>query len=231
MSDVTPPDPDASQSLQAERDARIAELEARARLPRGTGVSPAVAAMGIVLCGFLLWQQRLDVAYLLAPREPITLGSEGHYRLEQLTPNRYVQVHGRPTSRASFGQRDGETVVMVGLEGTPLVVRRGPLPGEAWEPGRPPPSPHPAPFAVRGRLLREDQDPAFAQGFESLRSSPQLRPLDGRLWVIVESERPGADRAAAGWLVVIGALLLFNVWLLMKGLSARARRLRMERSD
>lgn len=230
MSDASLPPADGSDGLETlrdEREARIAQLEARERRPRGLGVHPAMALMAMAVVGFLLWQDRLDLAYLFASRTPVTLGQEGTYPREGLTPNRYVQIHGRPTSRASFGEVDGRIVVMVGLEGSAFVLRRPPLPGEAWQPGAPPPAPNPAAFSVRGRLLREDQDPRFAQGYEALRSSPQLHPIDGRLYGIVLDEIPGTNHAAAAWGGLLVTILIFNLWLLARGLEVRVRRRRL----
>ncbi len=227
MSDATVPPPDEVDTLRLEREARIAQLEARERFPRGPGVHPLMSLMGLAVLGFLLWQDRLDLAYLFASRNPVTLGQEGTYPREGLTPNRYVQLHGRPTTRASFGQVEGRTVVMVGVEGSPFVVRRSALPGESWQPGEAPPAPNPAAFSLRGRLLREDQDPRFAQGYEALRSSPQLHPVDGKLFGIVESERPGTDRGSAAWAALLVSLMAFNLWLLVRGLEVRVRRRRL----
>lgn len=233
MSDASPnAEPDSDEealrtSLREEREARIAALEARARRPRGLGVHPAMAVMGMLVCGVLLWQERLDLAYLFAPRNVTTLGASGSYRLEALKANRYVQVHGRPTSKASFGEVDGRTLVMVGLEGTPFVVRRPPLPGEAWRPGQPAPSPNSSPFAVRGRLLRADQDPAFSQGYAAFEEHPQLREVDGTLWGIIEGERPGSDRGAAAWGALLVTLMLFNLWMFVRGVQTQLQRRRL----
>ncbi|HLT31187.1 MAG TPA: hypothetical protein VK013_14195 [Myxococcaceae bacterium] len=227
-----PPQPEPSEaevreSLREAREARIAALEARARRPRGLGVHPAMGLMGMLVCAVLLWQERLDLAYLFAPRTVTTLGAAGSYRFDALASNRYVQVHGRPTSKASFGQVDGQTLVMVGLEGTPFVVRRPPLPGEAWRPGQPPPAPNPSPFAVRGRLLRADEDPAFRQGYAAFEDHPHLRQVDGTLWGIVEGERPGSDRGAAAWGALLVSLLLFNAWLFVRGIQTQLLRRRL----
>lgn len=234
MSDAPPSsDPETAdeeaqtESLREERDARIAALEARARRPRGLGVHPAMALMGMLVCGVLLWQDRTDLAYLFAPRTVITLGAQGSYRLEDLTANRYVQVHGRPTTKASFGEVGGQTLVMVGLEGTPFVVRRPPLPGESWRPGQLPPPPNPTPFAVRGRLLRAAQDPAFRQGYEAFEGHPQLREVDGTLWGIIEGQRPGSDRGTAAWGGLLMTLMFFNVWLLVRGVQTQLLRRRL----
>lgn len=228
MSDATVPPPDEIDALREEREARIAQLEARERSPRGPGVHPLMALMAMAVVGFLLWQDRLDLAYLFAPRTPVTLGEEGTYPREGLTPNRYVQLHGRPTTNASFGEVDGRTVVMVGIEGSPFVLRRSPLPGETWRPGEVPPTPNPAAFSVRGRLLREDQDTRFSQGYEALRSSPQLHPIDGVLYGIVESDRPGSDRGTAAWAALLVTVLFLNLWLLVRGIEVRLRRRRLE---
>lgn len=211
--------------LREARAARLAVLEARARARRPLGVRPPLALAGVLLSLVLLGPQWRDVAYLFASREPVSLGSEGAYRLERLASNRYAQVRGRPLPVAAWGVDAGRVVVMVGLEGTPLVVRRAPVAGESWEEGEPPPPPDATPFAVRGRLLREDHDPRFAQGYARLRASGLLRPdPDGHLWVLVEGERPGEDRATALLAGLLAALLLLTLWMLARAVGDRRAR-------
>lgn len=213
MSEPLPTSPE-----QEERDRRIAELEARAARRR-VGVKPLSALLAIVVAGVLLGMQWRDLAWFFSPRTPLSLGSEGAYRYEALASNRYAQVHGIPTVRGAYEHGgDGALYVLVGLRESPFVVRRGALSGEQWTPGRPPPQPDQRPFAVRGRLLAEEDAPRYREALALLRSMGEVQPHDGKLWLLIEGEQPGADR---GRLLVALALLAFmalNAVLLVKGL-------------
>src|ERR1700736_720852 len=139
--------------LQGERDKRIAELETRIRRSSAVGVRIPVALTGMITSMIVLALERKEGAYFFAPRTPIDLGSEGEYRLDRLTSNRYAQLHGVPTLRGAYWREGNATFVMVGVLGTPILVRRLSLPGEDWIAGSKPPQPNQSPFAVRGRLL------------------------------------------------------------------------------
>ena len=209
------------EQLREERQRRIAELEERLRQRAGGGVKPSVALTAMAVAGVLLWMQRADLAYFFSPRTPLTLGAEGAYRHEALQSNRYVQVHGVPTARGAWS-REGETLyVLVGLRDSPLVVRRSPLPNEQWVSGQPPPPPDSTPFAVRGRLLAEEEAPRYREAFSLLRDTGELLPWQGRLYLLLEGERPEVYRGQG---VVAGALLGFialNALLFARGLVAR----------
>lgn len=206
------------QRVQEERQRRIAELEARlARRSRGA-VRPPMALAAIAVSVALLWMQRRELAYLVSPRTPLSLGAEGEYRLEALSSNRYAQLHGVPASHGAY-ERDGEALyVLVGLRESPFVVRRPALPGEEWITGRPPPPPDPRPFAVRGRLLAEEEAPRYREAFAVLREKGELQPLNGRLWIVIEGQRPGEDWGRAGVALVLGAFAAANAVLLVRSL-------------
>jgi hypothetical protein len=207
-----------------EREARIAELQARLRAPKTPGVRLPVALVCLLGALYLLSRELPDVRYALSSTVPLTLGREGEYRLEALVPNRYVQLHGTPTGTAFWGRDRTGPFLVVGLLDSPLLVRRPPLPGETWTAGRPPPPPLQMPFAVRGRLLPEAQAPAYRAAFERARGLPGLRPRQGQLWIVLEGERPKEDLGA-----VLTALLLFlfacaNGWLAVDALRRMRRR-------
>jgi hypothetical protein len=203
-----------------ERERRIAELEARLR-HRRLGVRVPVMLVALGVSGVLLGMLWPDVAYFFSPRTPLTLGTEGAYRYEQLESNRYVQVHGIPTARGAYGL-DGEAVyVVVGLQESPFLVRRQALPGEEWAPGRVPRQPDQRPFGVRGRLLSEEAARGYGEGFELLRELGEVQPREGRLWLIVEGERPGADTGVLLVALVLVAFMLGNGGLLLLALRLR----------
>jgi hypothetical protein len=208
------------QLVREERERRIAELESRlARRPRSAVKAPvALIAIGVGLA--LIGMQRRELLYFFTSRTPLSLGAEGEYRYEALVSNRYAQLHGLPTSTGAYEQDGGAVFVLVGLRESPFVVRRPALPGEEWAPGRVPPRPDQRPFAVRGRLLAEEDAPRYREAFELLRSKGELQPVGGRLWIIVEGQRPWED-----WGRILVALLLLvfigaNAMFLVRGLSS-----------
>lgn len=208
------------------RARRIAELEARLARRR-VGVKPMSALVAIAVALVLLGMQWRDLAYFFSPRTPLTLGTEGAYRYEALDSNRYAQVHGVPTVRGAY-ERDGDGAlyVLVGLRDSPFVVRRAALPGEAWTSGRPPPQPDQRPFAVRGRLLVEDEAARYREALTLLRSMGEVQPRDGKLWLLVEGQQPGADRGLVLVALVLLGFIALNAVLLVKGLGLGPRRSR-----
>jgi len=50
------------------------------------------------------------------------------------------------------------------------------------------------------------------------------RPRDGKLWILIESERPGGDALTALLASAVGAFALLNAWFLWRELSHLARR-------
>ena len=190
-------------SPEEARALRIEQLERRTSR-RVTGVQLPLALFCLGAAIYLLVRQAPAVAYYFSGPEPVTLGSEGSYRFDRLRSNTFVQVHGVPLRTAFYGIERGQKIVVVPLQDTPLVIRRPLLPSEEWVPGKPPPPPDSRPFGVRGRLLREDDLGAYHEAFPQMQKLPGLRPIDGRLWVVVEGEHPGEDRGA----LIVGLLLL-----------------------
>ena len=195
-----------------------------------TGVQLPVAVLCLLGAIFLLVREAPDVAYVFASREPVTLGSEGSYHFDRLRPNVFAQVHGVPLGTAFYGVERGARMVLVPLQDSPFLVRRPVLPTEDWVPGKRPPPPDPRPFGVRGRLLPLEDVPGYRDSAPQLRALQGLRPVDGRLWVLREGERPGEDR---GPLIIALVLLGFaglNAVLAVRGaqalLQARAARRR-----
>jgi hypothetical protein len=211
----------------SERDERIAVLERRLRRRAPVGVSAPVAALAMVLALAAIWIfERRDWAYFVSPAEPMWLGREGEYRWDSLQPNRYAEIHGTPTTRGLYGRESGGLMVVVGLRDTPVLVRRSALPGEDWAPGKgTPPQPSQVPFAAKGRLLAIDDAPAWArEAADQLRKGDEVRPVDGRMWILLSGERPRADRS----LLLITALLLtftaLNGYFLVKDLRHRLKK-------
>ncbi|MDY7225253.1 hypothetical protein [Hyalangium rubrum] len=212
------------QRIREEREQRIAELEARQARRSRSPVKLPVALVAIGVSVALLWMQRLELLYFFTPRTPLSLGAEGDYRYEALVSNRYAQLHGIPTTHGAY-ERDGSAIyVLVGLKESPFVVRRPVLPGEDWVQGKPPPQPDQRPFAVRGRLLVEEDSPRYQEAFALLRSKGEVQPVAGRLWIVIEGQRPWEDW---GRVLVALVLVLFigaNGLFLARGLRQVASR-------
>jgi hypothetical protein len=212
------------QLVREERERRIAELEARqARRPRSPLRAP-VSLVAIGVAAALLGMQWREVHYFFSPREPLSLGVEGDYRYPELVSNRYVQLHGIPTAAGAY-ERDGDAVfVLVGLRESPFVVRRPALPGEEWAPGRKPPPPNPRPFAVRGRLLAEQDASRYRDAFELLRSKGEVQPLRGQLWIVIEGQRPGEDYGRLAVALLLVFIIAINGLFLVRRLRGEASR-------
>jgi hypothetical protein len=192
-------------SNERERSDRITELEVRARARFG-GVSRVTALVAVVAAAAFIWVQRADLEYFLSDSAPITLGSEGDYHFERLSSNRYAQIHGTPTLRGAYAREAGTVFVVVGTQATPVLIRREALPTEPWAPGQLPPRPDRRPFAVRGRLLIDQDAERYRDGFDKLRSWGEVVPRDGHLWILLEAERPRGLRELR-W-AAVGALLM-----------------------
>jgi len=212
---------------QEERDARIAVLERRLQRRTPLGVTAPVAGLAVALALAAIWIfERRDWAYFLSPVAPISLGRAGEYRWELLQSNRYVEIHGAPTTRGLYAPDSGGTMVVVGLRDTPVLVRRRAFAKEDWAPGKgTPPQPDQRPFAVGGRLLAVEDAPAWAKdAADQLQKSDEVRPVDGRMWILLAGERPRSDRTL---LLVTGLLLTFaalNVYFAARDLQHRLRR-------
>jgi hypothetical protein len=177
------------------------------------------ALLGAVLASGLLWLERAELAYLLSPREPIHLGGEGRYSFERLASNRFAEIQGIPAANAAYA-RHGDTVyVVLGLQNSPVLVRREALPTEDWVPNRPPPRPDPRPFDARGRLLERADASEYEPAFQML--ARDVVPRQGRLWILLEGERPGGETGTLVVWGVVAAFGLVNLWLVVLDLAGR----------
>jgi hypothetical protein len=74
---------------------------------------------------------------------------------------------------------------------------------------------------VRGRLLSEEDAPRYREALALLRRMGELQPHEGKLWLLVEGEQPGADRGLVLVALALLAFLALNTVLLIKGLRRR----------
>ncbi len=203
----------------AERDERIAELEAKLSRPSGVGVLPPLAAIACAVCVALLWSDRAELVYALSDQEPIELGAEGDYRFEAAANNRYVRIHGIPTAFGTYWQERAATFVAVGLRDTPVLVARVLLPSESWKPGDKAQRPDPRPFTVRGRLLSRDAAQKYEDAFAKHEAHGEVNPK----WLLVAEARPGGDLGTSVWLGGLFAVALLNAWFFTRGVIAFVR--------
>jgi hypothetical protein len=203
------------------REARISELEARLRTRAASGVRLPVALFCLAGALYLLSRELPDVAYALSSAAPRMLGREGDYRFQALASNRYVQMHGTPTPAAFWGQDRAGPFLVVGFQDSPVLVRRAPLPGESWVKGRLPSPPVQTPFAVRGRLLDENDARTYREAFARARQLPGVRPRDGKLWIVLEGERPREDWGAVLTAFLLAVFAAFNGWLAVQAVLRR----------
>lgn len=210
-------------SLGREREERIAELEARLASVSTVGVKAPVALLAMVATGVLFWMKRSDVGYYFSSRSAIDLGAEGNYRPAALKSNRYAQIRGAPTVRGAYWREREKTFVLVGIQDAPVLVRRRALPGEEWSPGSKPPQPNQRSFAVRGRLLAQEDAPTYRDGFAKFEAMGEARPHGGQLWIILEGEKPGSDLSTLLFVSALGIFFLLNAWLLFRTIEQRFR--------
>ncbi len=211
-------------SFQSERDHRIAQLETRIRRSSAVGVRIPVAVTGMIASVFLLALERRDIAYFFAPRTPIDLGAEGSYRMERLASNRYARLHGAPTLRGAYWRQKDATFVLVGVLGTPILVRRPAIAGEEWAPGSTPPQPNQRPFTVRGRLLSAGDASQYRDGFAKLAAMGEMQSSPGAMWIVLEGERPASNAGALLSGTALAIFFLVNAWLLWRAVEERRQR-------
>ena len=199
-----------------ERSTRIDQLEARLSKRAPVGVLPPVAAVALVIAGWLGWTQRDDVAYFFSSRDPIGLGVEGAYRFDRAVSNRHVQLHGAPSIRGAYGLEGDQHFVVIGVQNTPLLVKRKALPTEEWKPGTTPPAPDGRSFTATGRLLSRAAASRWEDAFAKHDSFGEMSPK----WLLLEGEHPGSDFTAVGVFGLVLAFALINLWLLVRGVIA-----------
>jgi hypothetical protein len=200
-----------------DRSVRIAELEARLSRRASVGVMPPVAALALCAAVGLLWMQYDEVSYFFSSREPLSLGLEGDYHLERALPNRYAEIHGTPTIRGAYGiDRSDQHFVVVGLQNSPVLVKRRALPSEDWRPGTTPPQPDQRPFAAQGRLIARGAASRWSDAFTKHDEYGEVKAH----WLLLEGARPGGDFAAMAWIGVLFAFAGVNLWLLLRGVLA-----------
>ncbi len=199
-----------------ERDAFIAKLEADLARKR-VGVLPPVALLGVVCAAVLMAWLFDDAAYFVSSRTPLELGAEGAYTFERAQPNRYAQLHGVPSAKGWYIDEAQGAYVLVGVNDTPLAVRRRTFDEENRRVGDVRPQPRQNPFFVRGRLLSRAQASKYE---EALRSYEAWS--GGKVqWLLLAEETPGEDSGTAVLFSGAFVFALVNLWFFSLSLRKR----------
>lgn len=213
------PAPAPAETPEQERERLIAELEKDVRRP-GVGVLPPVAAIALAGSLFLLFSMRADLAYFFSSRDPIELGAEGDYHFDRAVSNRYAQMHGVPSLRGWYVDETSGSYVIVGVNDTPLLVRRTTFPDEARDATGKRPQPKQNPFFARGRLLSREDASRYADVFE------QYSTWSGNAaqWLLLAEQPPGGDRSVLLYGSFLTLFSLVNAYLFVRGLLLRRKR-------
>lgn len=152
--------------------------------------SPIVAAMALVVSGWVLGLLWPDVAYFFAPGAPVDLGGPGAYRLDAARENRLVQIRGELVDAIPVTETRSGAIRTVGrVAGTNLLVDR---PGR----GGPP--------MFEGRLLPAPARGDYGEVVAAMRSRGAA--IGDRWLVLRDGERPRKR-----WPPVAGAAILLLV--------------------
>ena len=123
--------------------------------------------------------------------------------------------------RGAYLRETRGTFVLIGIQGTPIAVRRGALAGEEWRSGATPPQPNQTPFSVGGRLLSAQDGPAYQQALTMLASFGELPSGPSDLWILIEGDRPSSKLFACLTSAATFLFLLANGALLWRGIAER----------
>lgn len=205
--------------VTSDREKLIAQLEKNLARPR-LGVLPPVAAIAVAAAAVVAFGMKEDAGYFFSSKAPIELGAEGDYRFDGAVSNRYAQVHGVPTARGWYVDESDGASVVVGLNDTPLLVKRVTFADENRRlPDGKRPQPRQNPFFARGRLLSR----ADAAKYEDVFREFETWSGGKASWLLIAEQPPGQDVKGAA---MFGAVLLFglvNLWLLVRGLLSLRR--------
>jgi hypothetical protein len=205
--------------MEPERDVQddeqfLKNWESQLAKPR-IGVFPFVAAFALLCTGFFMFNMRADVAYFLSDVTPLELGAEGSYFEKNALENRYAQLHGIPSTKGWYLDEKEGAFVVVGVNDSPFLVRRGRFQDEAVGSDGKPPAPKQNPFFARGRLISR----ASASRYESVFA--QYRGWSGSeaRWILLAEQAPRSNRGVPVSFLFFLIFGVVNAWLLVKGLS------------
>lgn len=194
--------------------------------PRGrSGLSLSMTLLGLGLAAWLLYDMRADFSYWLGGAPEVELGDGANGVPKNQADNVPARVQGKPGPVADRFTFWGRRYEIVAIRGTSILVRRNlPGPEVPLPPGKAPPPPDQAPFAARGRLLRDDSIPAYAHAFQTLAERGEAVPREGHLWVLLDGELPRKGWRTPAILPGLLAIAGMNVFAIVRYLRRRAVR-------
>ena len=219
MSDEIPEATPRSE-VAADREKLIAQLEKNLARPR-VGLLPPVAALAFCAALTLAWWMRVDASYFFSSPTPIELGAEGDYHLDRAVSNRYAQVHGVPTVRGWYVEEKDGSFVVLGLNDTPLLVKRVTFEEEIRRlPDGKRPQPRQNPFFARGRLLSRADAAKYEDVF---REHEAWNGGAKASWLLIAEQPPGKDFSGVAMFAFVLVFAAVNAWLFVRGLTLKRR--------
>jgi hypothetical protein len=166
--------------------------------------NPVLAAVALVLSGWLLLDLWPDVSFFFASLDPVDLGGPGAYRLDRARENRLVQIRGDLAQAIPVTQaRTGAPRTIGRIAGTNLLVDR---------PGRSGPS------LFEGRLLPARMNADYAAAVAAMRE--RGAELGDRWLVLRDGDRPRRNWLPVAGSAILSLLALVNLRALVKHLTA-----------
>jgi hypothetical protein len=185
----------------------------------GVGVLPPVALLAMLAAGALAYWMRSDVAYFFSSKQPIELGAEGGYHLENAVSNRYAQIHGVPTVKGWYVEEKDGSFVVVGLNDTKVLVKRVTFDDENRRlPDGKRPQPRQNPFFARGRLLSRADAERYEDVFKEYETWSGGAKAE---WLLMAEQPPGKDFSSAGMFAFVMLFAAVNAWLFVRGLTLK----------
>ena len=177
----------------------------------------ALPLLELFASGFLLWQSRADIAYLISSAAPLDLGAPGSYRLDRARSGIFARIAGQPGPQAVRYRRGLRERELVPLVEAPLILDRAPT--RSLTRATPAGAPDATPVVALGELERDDEAPQLREVVTAFIVRDELPAPDPRfgtphVWILNEGVRPRQLDGTAVWILLLLALFVFNLgWL------------------
>lgn len=221
MSDDQQPQPEqpGPTSHLDEQQKLIEQMERDLARKPTVGVSWWLALGAMLAALALAYWMWADVQYFFSSKQPIELGAEGDYHLDQALTNRYAQIHGVPTVKGWYVEEKDGSFVVIGLNDTKVLVRRVTFEDENRRlPDGKRPQPRQNPFFARGRLLSRADASRYEDVFKEYETWSGGVKAE---WLLLAEQPPGKDFSSAGMFSFVIVFALVNLWLFVRGLTLR----------
>lgn len=181
----------------------LAALEAAA-VARRARAARMLRYGSLAVAASFLFLLRGDLTYAFAPTQPLELGGPLEFNLDREQTERFAHVTGVPGGQAANVSHMGKQLRAFGLLGSNVLVvqdlskvedRSAPARGE--------------PFAVSGRLQRDDDAVQLRNIFRLLESSGILAPQEGHCYALWAGEAPRGSWALP--LELLGIVLFVGI--------------------